>query len=79
MEDFGAKLVVGLIGQVIFWVALFTALAMLKRYISFGVSVAFAEILSKAPGEMQHKIAKWFGNGNEIVAVLEDMKKVQED
>jgi len=73
--DIGAKLVVGLIGQVIFWIALFTALAMLKRYVSFGVSVAFAEILSKSPDEMQHKIAKWFGNGQEIVDVIKDMRE----
>lgn len=77
MEDFGgAKLVVGLIGQVIFWVALFTALAMFKRIISFGISIAFAEILTKtANEEVQRKIAKWFANGDEILALLQEMRE----
>ena len=61
MEDFGPKLIVGLISQVIFWVALFISLAMFKRLIVFGISVAFAEILSKtATEDIQRKMAKWF-------------------
>lgn len=74
MED--PKLIVGLIGQIIFWVALFTALAMFKRMIVFGISVAFAEILVKSANEeIQRKIAKWFANSDEILAYLEEMKK----
>lgn len=76
MED--PKLIVGLIGQIIFWVALFTSLAMFKRMIVFGISVAFAEILVKSANEeIQRKIAKWFANGDEILGCLKEMKEEQ--
>jgi hypothetical protein len=75
MEELGPKLVVGLIGQVIFWVALFIVLGMFKRIISFGISVGISELLTRTTDDMQRRFCKWFTNGEEILAVLEEMKQ----
>ena len=79
MDELGPKLIVGLVGQIIFWVAFFIAIAMFKKIITFGISIAFAEVLAKtATEDVQRKIAKWFANGDEILAVLNDIKAEQE-
>ncbi len=71
------SIVVGLLSQIIFWTALFISLAMFKRILGFGISVAFAEILRITDVTNQRKMARWFANGDEILKILTEIKEEQ--
>lgn len=67
---------VGLISQIVMWIGLLAALAMLKNFISHGISLAFAEFLLKVTDtEQQEKIARWFGNGSVVLAKLYEINE----
>lgn len=78
MSEVDPKILIGLISQIIFWMALFAVLGIFRKILIFGISVAFAEILAKASSEdLQRKIARWFANEEEILFVLKDIRDSQ--
>ncbi len=65
----------GVITTVIMWTGFLITLALLKGFISFGANIAIAEFMlgKGADTTTREKICRWFGNGEEIEAVLRDM------
>ena len=78
MTEVDPKVLIGLVSQIVFWMALFAVLGVFRKILIFGISVAFAEILAKSASEdLQRKIARWFANEDDILAVLKDIRDSQ--
>lgn len=61
------KDVVGILQSLITWSCFFIALAIFKRLLSYGLAIAFAEILKISGEETRERMAKWFVNGEDIL------------
>ena len=77
MSEVDPKILIALIGQIVFWMALFAVLGVFRKILVFGISVAFAELLKTVPDDLQRKIARWFANADDILAVLKDIRESQ--
>ncbi len=69
------KDLVGIIQSVVTWTCFFIVLVIFKRFFTYGLSVAFAELLKLQNEEGRKKMARWFVNGDDILDYLEDLEQ----
>lgn len=55
------KDVVGIIQSMVTWSCFFITLAIFKRIFSYGLAIAFAEILKISGDEVRERLARWSG------------------
>lgn len=67
------KDLIGIIQSIVTWTCFFIALAIFKRFFTYGLSVAFTELLKIQSEESRKKMARWFGNGDDILDYLNDL------
>lgn len=66
---------IGVIASIITWTFFLVALAMLKAFITRGISIAVAELMVKSDSETAQKIARWFSREEDILEVVEEMRE----
>jgi len=72
---------VGVIGGLIGWIFFTIIVGMFRSMISYGVSLAIADMLVKASPDVREKIVQWFGDRKAIEGYLKslDDKLIKED
>ena len=67
---------VSVIGAMVGWTAFIIVVGMLKSFISKGFSMSLASFLIENSSDEQiEKITRWFGNKDEILFELKEIKK----
>lgn len=69
------KDLVGIIQSIISWSCFFIALAIFKKFITYGLSVAFVEVLKIQGLENRKKMAQWFVNEEDILEYLRETEQ----
>ena len=64
---------IGVISQIICWTGFIITLMMCRGFIATGVSIAVAEFLPRMKQEHREKLARWLGNGEEVLEQLKVM------
>jgi hypothetical protein len=66
---------VGVIGAIVGWTGFIIVVSMLKDFLSRGFSWALGEfLLNTSSPETTEKLVRWFGNKDEILKCLEEIK-----
>jgi hypothetical protein len=67
---------IGPITYIIGFIGLIFILAMLKSFISHGISIAVSEfLLNHSDEETRMKVVRWFSNGDDIMKALKRIEK----
>ena len=79
MEDSGIQVMMALIkilSLIVGWGFFLASLAMLKKFFSHGVSVAFAEFMLRNNDQKAiERVARWFGQSELILEYLSEINK----
>lgn len=72
------KDLVGILQSLISWGCFFIALAIFKKFVTYGLSVAFVELLKMQKDEGRQKMARWFASGEAMLDYLQQQQTEEE-